>query len=233
MMRTISPLMRFGEMPSCLEGRYSLVTMKWMVFTMLSLKSVPDIQAISRKLLAALGLLVLLLWQLPAMAKVGVLIQPASLKATDHKQRLYQLNATISYQLTPYLEQALLNGVLLKSSLQIGLSRHRSWWWNESRLLHAINFQLQYHALSRHFLLTRLDTGERWNYRVMAAALRKMGDVKDFRLSQLPEAIAAGDHFVFVSARLSPATLRLPLRIQSLFSDQYSIRSGVRSWPLP
>jgi hypothetical protein len=113
------------------------------------------------------------------------------------------------------------------------LVKKSAWWWNQAENIRTIDYQLKYHALSRHFLLTRSDTNENWNFRSLPTALRKMGSVVNQRLPALPDIINEGGHVISLSSTLSPATLRLPLKIQSIFSSQYSMSSEVISWPLP
>lgn len=176
--------------------------------------------------------LIALLTQL-AFAEDGIFIKRSSLYQADSINNVYLLSAQIDFQLTPYLEQALMNGVVLKTGIYVGLGEYRSWWWNKTDPISTINYQLKYHALSRHFLLTRNDTNENWNYRSLPTALRNMGRIINHKLPGLSLNTLDGNHYLFMGVRLSPSTLRLPLKIQSLFSDQYSLSSEVVSWPLP
>lgn len=181
------------------------------------------------------GVLVFLLL-MPFTAKAqedGIYFTRYALHSVDAANNVYLVSAQLEYQLSEYLESALLKGVPLKVSIVAGLGMQRSWWWNQADSLSTISYQLKYHALSQHFLLTRPDTNENWNFRSLPAALRKMGSIVNYKLPQLPEVIKEGGYYIYMGARLSPATLRLPLRIQSLFSDEYSLSSEVISWPLP
>ena len=165
--------------------------------------------------------------------KPGIYFNRYDIHMVDTSKNVYLVSAQVDFKLSPYLEQALLNGVLLNVRTFVGLGERRDWWWNDTENLSTINYQIKYHALSRHFLLTRNDTNEHWNYRSLSAALRKMGSVVNYKLPPLSNRIKQGNHYLFMNIRLSPATLRLPLRIQSLFSSQYSMASEVVSWPLP
>ncbi|MGB1311331.1 MAG: DUF4390 domain-containing protein [Leucothrix sp.] len=181
------------------------------------------------------GALVALLlgWCAIAWAEEGIHFKRHGVHQVDSGNNVYLVSAQIDYQLSPYLEQALLNGIVLNSSIRVVLVKPRNWWWNQAETLSVINYELKYHSLSRHFLLTRVDTSENWNFRSLTAALRKMGGVVNHRLPALPQTIHDGGHLLYLSAVLSPATLRLPLKIQSIFSSQYSMSSEVIQWPLP
>lgn len=172
-------------------------------------------------------------WCLAAWAKEGIYVKRSAIHKIDTANNVYLATAQIDYQLSPYLEQALLNGIALNSSTRMVLIKPSSWWWSQAESLSTLDYQLKYHALSRHFLLTRSDTNENWNFRSLTTALRKMGNVVNHRLPALPKTIHEGGHEIYLSSTLSPATLRLPLKIQSIFSSQYSMSSEVIKWPLP
>ena len=148
----------------------------------------------------------------------------------------YQVQARVTFELTNHLRNALLKGVALKARIQFRLGEHRSWWFNRDTSLKTIHFNLKYHALSRHYLLTRQDTNEHWNFTSLSAALRKLGETRRYALPKINESaktLEDDDYYLFGIADIIPETLKLPLRIQSLFSDEYSLTSEGVLWPLP
>ncbi len=144
-----------------------------------------------------------------------------------------EVSTRVEYKLTRYLSDALKNGVTLNARVQFRLGKHSSWWFNEDRSLLTVNYQLKYHALSRHYVLSRNDTNEHWNFSSLSASLRKLGELKHYRLPDISGFLDDGEFYIFAIADMAPATLRLPLRIQSLFSDQYRLMSEGVLWPLP
>jgi len=145
----------------------------------------------------------------------------------------YQVLTRVDYKLTKYLNNALLNGVTLNAHVQFRLGQHRSWWFNKDKPLLTVQYQLKYHALSRRYLLTRKDTNEHWNFTSAAGMLRKLGELRKYKLPPLPAVKEGEDYYILAIADMVPATLRLPLRLQSMFSDEYSISSEGVFWPLP
>jgi len=145
----------------------------------------------------------------------------------------YQVLTAIDFELTDYLENALKSGVVLNARVQFRLQKHREWWFNKETTLSTTHYQLKYHALSRHYLLTRNDTNEHWNFSTLSAALRKLGELRKYILPDLKIPLDSGDYSVLAIADMVPATLRLPLRIQSYFSDKYRLTSEGVLWPLP
>lgn len=145
----------------------------------------------------------------------------------------YHVLTRVDYKLTDYLSKALLNGVTLNAHVQFRLGQHRSWWFNKDKPLLTVQYQLKYHALSRRYLLTRKDTNEHWNFNSLAGTLRKLGELRKYKLPPLPQIKEGEDYYILAVADMVPATLKLPLRLQSLFSDEFSISSEGVFWPLP
>ena len=145
----------------------------------------------------------------------------------------YQVVTRVEFQLTDFLKNALLNGVTLKAHIQFRLGQHRSWWFNKDKQLLTASYEIKYHALSRRYLLTRTDTNEHWNFASLAGMLRKLGELRKYKLPPLAVVKKGEEYYLLAIADVVPATLRLPLRIQSFFSDEYSITSEGVFWPLP
>ncbi len=143
------------------------------------------------------------------------------------------ISTRIEYKLTDYLSDALKSGVTLNSRVQFRLGEHSSWWFNKDTPLLTVNYQLKYHALSRHYVLSRNDTNEHWNFSSLSASLRKLGESRSYTLPDISTSLDDGEFYIFAIADMVPATLRLPLRIQSIFSDQYRLTSEGVLWPLP
>ena len=100
----------------------------------------------------------------PKAEEDGIYFSRYALHSVDVANNVYLVSAQLDYRLSKYLEKALLNGIPIKVSIVIGLGMQRSWWWNQADSLSTISYQVKYHALSQHFLLTRYDTNENWNF---------------------------------------------------------------------
>jgi hypothetical protein len=144
----------------------------------------------------------------------------------------YKVISGVDFKLTDYLQNALNNGVALKARVQFRHIIDRGWWFNKEITLRTINYQLKYHALSQHYLLSRNDTNENWNFSSLSATLRKLGELRQYPLPSFQVSTDGNSHSILAVADMAPETLRLPLRIQSLFSDKYSITSEGVLWPL-
>jgi len=146
----------------------------------------------------------------------------------------YQVLTRVEFQLTDYMREALLNGITLNARVQFRLGKHRSWWFNKDTPLLTVHYQLSYHALSRHYLLTRNDTNEHWNFSTLSAAVRKLGELRKYSLPDISKQLDSDSEFYILAvADLIPSSLDLPLRIQSYFSSEYKLSSEGVLWPLP
>jgi len=173
---------------------------------------------------------VLLFIAIPFIASADISFKNFKVVGTAPK---YQVLTAIEFELTTYLQDALKSGVVLNARVQFRLNEHQEWWFNKETTLSTIHYQLKYHALSRHYLLTRNDTNEHWNFSNLSTTLRKLGEFRKYHLPAINLPLTTGDYSLFAVADMTPATLRLPLRIQSLFSDKYRLSSEGVLWPLP
>lgn len=142
-------------------------------------------------------------------------------------------NLQLKYELNDYLRDSLLNGMTLEQEIRFELEWHNTWWWNTSQHLVSVHSELKYQPLSKQYQVTRRDTQEQWGFSTLPAALQKLGSIKDYRLPPFPADAFNNNASVFVSAELKPQALRLPLRLQELFTDRYSLSSDGVLWPIP
>ncbi len=145
---------------------------------------------------------------------------------------VYLLNAQIEYGLSEPALDALQNGVPLTIELLMEVRRRRSWVWDETVYSLAQRFRLEYHALSRQYLVRNLNSGERRSFSSRPAALRFMGQIHEFPL--LDSGLLAPDQRYegALQARLDLDTLPAPLRLFAYFSEDWRLISEWYSWSL-
>ncbi len=145
----------------------------------------------------------------------------------------YKVLTGVDFDLTNYLQNALENGVALKARVQFRLIVDRGWWFNKESTLLTVHYQLKYHALSQHYLLTRNDINEHWNFSNLSAALRKLSELRQYHLPDIFLPFDDNNNYsILAVADMEPETLRLPLRVQSFFSNKYRLSSEGVLWPL-
>ncbi len=145
---------------------------------------------------------------------------------------VYRLSAQIEYGLSDPALDALQNGVPLTIELLMEVRRRRSWVWDETVYSLAQRFRLEYHALSRQYLVRNLNSGERRNFSTRPAALRFMGRIYEFPL--LDRGLLAPDERYegALQARLDLDALPAPLRLIAYLSEDWRLSSEWYTWPL-
>lgn len=152
---------------------------------------------------------------------------------TPVKSRALVNNLQLDYQMTDYLREGLLNGMTLKNDITFTLEWHNTWWWNSQKPLVTVSSELKYQPLRKQYQVTRLDNRETWSFPNLPAALEQLGTLKDYRLPSLPGDAYNNNASIFVTAKLTPKSLQLPLKLQELFTDRYSLHTDGVLWPIP
>jgi hypothetical protein len=183
-----------------------------------------------RRLLS--GLLLALMLAQAGATENGIYFREFSIYPGEQPQTLLS-KLQLEYQLSDYLREGLLNGMTLENEIQFNIEWHNTWWWNTRRRLQTLKAELKYHPLSKQYQLVRLDTGENWSFPTLIGALEQMGHLEDQPLPALPENAYHNDASLFVVAKLTPKSLHLPLKVQALFTDRYSLESEGVMWPIP
>ncbi|MCP5450241.1 DUF4390 domain-containing protein [Candidatus Competibacter phosphatis] len=163
-------------------------------------------------------------------------VQAAGFDVIEASTRLgdgvYRLNAQIEYSFSEPALDALQNGVPLTIELLMEVRRRRSWVWDETVYSLVQRFRLEYHALSRQYLVHNLNSGERRNFSTRPAALRFMGRIHEFPL--LDRSLLAPDRRYegALRAQLALDTLPTPLRLFAYLSEDWQLTSEWYTWPL-
>lgn len=169
----------------------------------------------------------LLLFTSPCLAGItinhvnGVLQQPP-----------YQINADISYELNSKVLEALENGVPLTFRLDMKIQRPRDYLWDETLASASYHFQLQYHALSRQYIVRDTETQQQRSYPSMRAALVGLGRVKGLALPLQVLPADAKQCRLHLRVLLEIGALPAPMRPQAWLSSDWHLESGWRQWPL-
>jgi hypothetical protein len=145
---------------------------------------------------------------------------------------VYHLNARIDYRFSGAALEALQNGVPLTVELEMEVRRRRAWLWDETVYALAQRFQLEYHTLSRQYLVSNLNSGERRGFPTRSSALQFMGQIADFPF--LDKGLLDPDQRYegALRARLDIEALPAPLRVFAYLSDDWRLTSEWRTWPL-
>ncbi|MCP4701002.1 MAG: DUF4390 domain-containing protein [Gammaproteobacteria bacterium] len=139
--------------------------------------------------------------------------------------KLYLLEAAISYQLSKDTIEALENGVALTLVLDIKVTRKRWYVWNQNIAAIQQRYRLKYHALSRQYLVKHLNTGIQKAYWQLNSALAALGKLNDFPLLDRHLLTSGKDYGVYLKAYLDIEALPAPLRPMAYFSSEWRLTS--------
>ncbi len=152
--------------------------------------------------------------------------------ATRLESGVYRLNARIQYRFSGAAREALQNGVPLTVALDMEVRRRRPLMWDETVYTLVQRYRLEYHTLSRQYLVRNLNSGERRAFPSRERALQDMGQITDFPMLD-KGLLNPGEYYLgALRARLELDTLPTPLRLFAYISDEWRLASEWRLWPL-
>lgn len=144
---------------------------------------------------------------------------------------LQRLDAQFTIRLSSGAREALENGIPLVLELQVQLVKTHKWFWDSVDVDLTQRRQLQYHALSRSYLVKNLNAGTQGNYRGLEDALRAAGTIQNLVLTNAP--LQAGRrYFVRIRGSLDIESLPTPVRLLAYVSSAWDMQSEWYAWPL-
>jgi hypothetical protein len=154
----------------------------------------------------------------------GFVINHAELVLSD---KVYQLNATLEFDFSNDVLDAINNGVPLILELIIEILEPRRYWWDDEVATLAQRYQLQYHALSEQYLVRNLNSGAQYTYFSLSAALQRIGSVSNLPVidEQLLADKETENYYARIRANLSFENLPLPLKIDAWTSRSWWLDS--------
>ena len=98
---------------------------------------------------------------------------------TELLNGVYYLNADVDLSLSDDAVNALENGLPLTVVLQIEIIKHHSWWWDKKVASLEQRYQISFHALTRRFIITNLNSGDQQSFASYRDAITSLGQVSD------------------------------------------------------
>lgn len=148
----------------------------------------------------------------------------------ERVDNVYQLNATIDFELPEGARAAVRDGVPLTLHLDIVVHRQRSYWLDETVATLDQNYELLFHALSERYLVRNLNSGEQASYPTLDAALDALRVISNLPI--LDQALVRSDsrHEISVRASLDVRTMPDTLRFILFWADDWRQRSEWYTW---
>lgn len=141
----------------------------------------------------------------------------------------YSLNASISYPLTPRVQEALENGVPITFFQELQLIERTpllwDWWqWDETLWSDVIRYELRYHDLSQQYMLYSPDAENHRNFTTLASALNAMGNITNLTLPPIFTDVT-DSRILRLRSGIDLTALPSPMRPGAMISSKWDLTS--------
>jgi hypothetical protein len=145
---------------------------------------------------------------------------------------VYYLDADVGLNLSDDAVNALENGLPITVKLQIEIIKHHTWWLNSTTATLEQSYQISYHALSRRFIITNLNSGDQQSYATYREAVTSMGQVSDLPIIDA-KLLDPGAHYnIRLRAVLDVTTMPGPLQLFASIFKGWNLSSDWYQWVL-
>ena len=145
---------------------------------------------------------------------------------------LWVADARSDLELSGEALQAIENGVALTIQYQFTVTRLRKFWTDKVIAERIQNIQLQYHSLSRRYVVHNLNTDEQISYATLFSALRQIGQIRDFSIMAAAEIDLDEHHYISMRVVLNRENLPGPLQVLIFWRGDFSLESEWYRWSL-
>lgn len=149
--------------------------------------------------------------------------------------RLLHVSAHFDLPVNPRIEEALSKGIPIDVVIDVNMVKHRWWWRNRLITDHDLRRRIQFHALSRQYLVSDLRAHDQpISFNTLTQALTYAGTLDDFMLILTPKKeIEAGARYLLeLRARLDIETLPMLMRPLAYATPSWRRNTGWTEWPI-
>ena len=179
------------------------------------------------------------LFLLGAASLVAAPVQAAGFQVKSAKpylhDRVLHVNARLDLVLNPRTEEALSKGIPIDVVIEVNLAR-RIWWWRNKIITdYTLRRRIQFHALSRQYLVSGRTAREPTeSFGSLAGALAHAGALEDFTLTLTPKKeIEPGARYLLqLRARLDIEALPMLMRPLAYTLPSWRLNTGWTEWPI-
>jgi hypothetical protein len=151
---------------------------------------------------------------------------------TELVNGVYYLDADVGLNLSDDAINALENGLPITVKLQIEIIKHRTWWLNSTTASLTQSYQISYHALTRRFIITNLNSGDQQSYATYREAVTSMGQVSDLPIIDA-KLLDPGAHYnIRMRAVLDVTSMPGPLQLFASIFKGWDLSSDWYQWVL-
>jgi len=146
---------------------------------------------------------------------------------------VYRLDARLEARFSSGALEALENGIPLVVELQVQVYGANPWLWDVIVSEQTQRRQIQYHALSRRYLVRNLDSGDQYSFHRREDALLEVGSLVGLPLLESGLLEAGKSYFVRLRGSLDIESLPTPVRLLAYVSPAWDMSSEWHALPLP
>lgn len=140
----------------------------------------------------------------------------------------YLLDADMSVELNPVLEDVVSRGVPLYFALEFEITRPRWYWFDEKVGGASLNYRLSYHALTRQY---RLSTGAlHQNFASLDEAVRILSRLRQWPVAEKNQLAPGETYDAALRLRLDLGQLPKPIQVSALGSREWNLNSDWLRW---
>lgn len=154
-------------------------------------------------------------------------IRSAYVEPTDG---VYQLSATLVFELPDGARAAIREGVPLTLDLEIVLRRSRKYWLDETVATLEQHYELQHHALSERYLLRNLNSGEQSSFATLEAALDSLRVINGLPILDQALVLPDARHEISLRAHLDVRTMPDALRFIVFWANDWRQSTEWYTW---
>ena len=144
--------------------------------------------------------------------------------------RVYYLNARIDYKLTDKVIDALQKGVPIQLKVEIEISRVRDYLWDETIIDLKQRYQLEYHALTKQYIVHNINSGSLHSFPSLNVALSVLGTIVDLPIVDKNLLETGQQYNARIRAELDIDKLPVPLRLLAYLTSGWNLNSEWFLW---
>jgi hypothetical protein len=175
------------------------------------------------------GALVLLIGSALAWAQAAQRFEIRS-AYIEPAEAVYQLNATLVFELPEGAREAVREGAPLTLDLEIVVHRSRKYWLDETVANLEQHYELVYHALSERFLLRNLNSGEQTSFATLDAALDSLRVISNLPILDQSLVLPDARHEISLRAHLDVRTMPDALRFIVFWANDWRQTTEWYTW---
>jgi hypothetical protein len=148
----------------------------------------------------------------------------------EPREAVYQLNATLVFELPDGAREAIREGAPLTLDLEIVLHRSRRYWLDETVANLTQRYELVYHALSERYLLRNLNSDEQVSYATMEAALDSLRVITGLPILDKALVLPDSRHEISLRGHLDVRTMPDALRFIVFWANDWRQTTEWYTW---